>query len=508
MHDPFHRAIGRQCFRTWEFIESYHKKRGSTIQSFSDTFVDMRLDGEGYKPDKDLENVWILPKKGLLTFTALFKLRESADDVVNGRGTDPLTTLKPVTDRMFHGFLKGVYSHIRLLPQQIQILDAISNFFLFTESQILQLIDDLVSTPRMRRNVLRKLFPSKTSGGLHIIRMYSDVIFGKKSEKSSNTDHVSSTVFSSENPTGHYVLSLANPFDRAIGQQLISIDRAEIEYAKQIDRAKNLGSFTNFRNGILDGKSFRYYPDWVLPHVGVWEFDYVTTHRFPLSIAQKDTIPNSSVNETTWKEFLECMASVFDSNKEGGFNIAMTALRRISGSIMVTSAQLDALLRCDPSLTQDMKTEMAVILFRRIVDYAEVKEQLCRARMGIEPALDASGLEMLERKLGKLNLMNPMKADNTSFTCDLATPEGRFTAQIVLSLLSREKGSRIINSRIGKTESAAQTCDPPKSWNTFVPHEGYWSVTYVTSEDGSGIDKALRKRLSVDICGFDPRTFN
>jgi hypothetical protein len=225
-------------------------------------------------------------------------------------------------------------------------------------------------------------------------------------------------------------------------------------------------------------------------------------------MATIDVIPTDSVNETVWKEFLEIFANSLKDDVPDSFRNAVMALRVLSDSIMVTSSQLDSLLRCKPNIPTEVKADIAVTIYRRVVDYAELKEHLCRARMGLEPALDANGVQLLENKLGRINLINPMRADNTSFSCDLTTAEGRFTAQIVLALLSKEKGSRIINSRIGKTEANAQTCDPPKSWNNYVPHDGYWSVTYVTSEDGSGIDMALRRRLSIDICGFDPRTFN
>ena len=146
------------------------------------------------------------------------------------------------------------------------------------------------------------------------------------------------------------------------------------------------------------------------------------------------------------------------------------------------------------------------LLYSRIVDYPEMRELLCRPRLGLPAVLTASDVEELERKLGQLALQNPMKFENTALVCDLTKFDGRGLAHVILKLLSIEKGSRLVNSKIGERIDSLQAAEPPKTWYQALPHAGVWACTYVVDE--KSINKSLRKELAINICGFDARTFH
>ena len=515
--NPFSRAVARQCLRYWELV----KKSTSTHegdwfrQTFDETFFELRYNGDKYTPEKDIEDVWVIPTSGTLTYTALYHLC-SRDHVgnpwkffacnTNDHGKHPINDLKQVDDNMFECFLQGIYASISSMEQRSILIDCVSTFFSFTAVQIERLIEERLNTKTLRVRIVGNLLPKKTRGVLQVLAKYHSIltVYFSRREKAETNSNFIAEWFAGENPSGPYVMDLRDPSQRLVAEWMTLIDRFEIESLKWACIPTNIPAFTNIRNCKHNSKSFEYYPDWVVPCDGAWSFDYVSPRRFPLTWV--DPILPKPHPEDMWTAFVEVFSREFKTSQASP-NLIINALRRTTRHrFFIDCNQLSTLLKaCETSA--NFKLEITTILLRRLVDYAELREVLCRPRMGLDPLIDPASTSDLEHRVGVLALTNPMKVDNSNFACDLGTLEGRLIAGMVLRLHAKEKGSRLVNSKIGPDLATATTADPPKSWYSQIPRTGFWSMTYVSSEDGSGQDKTLRRQMALNVCGFDQRTF-
>jgi hypothetical protein len=107
----------------------------------------------------------------------------------------------------------------------------------------------------------------------------------------------------------------------------------------------------------------------------------------------------------------------------------------------------------------------------------------------------------LSDRLGPLTLFNPLDTTALEFSYDLADPAQRAIAQIVCQIQFAEKNGKLSSSQYNSAPLV-----PPKQWKKQVPLSGVWSGTYVGVESKSG-PSGLRKRLAIQYCNFDARTF-
>eukprot|EP00741_Cyanophora_paradoxa_P018362 tig00000204_g17729.t1 len=87
--------------------------------------------------------------------------------------------------------------------------------------------------------------------------------------------------FNPRNPTGHYKLSLENPFDRRIALQLQEMGNKEKLVRKNFADTSRDGRRETWRNEALNGYPFQYKPSYEIPQNGVLELDYVCTAPVP-----------------------------------------------------------------------------------------------------------------------------------------------------------------------------------------------------------------------------------
>lgn len=83
--------------------------------------------------------------------------------------------------------------------------------------------------------------------------------------------------FSSMNPTGHYLLNLANPVHREIAKCLLFINKQnfdKISKGEYFDRS-SYGTKSCFRNESINKGNFKWTSAFVLPVEGTFEFDFV-----------------------------------------------------------------------------------------------------------------------------------------------------------------------------------------------------------------------------------------
>ena len=477
MDNLFHKSIARQCLRVWEI----------SGQTFKESFLEFSLDGSAnYKPEKDNENVWQLPDNGVLSFTAVFR-----------QGKDPKKVV--ITQELLARFINGVYSTLHSVENRARIIEAISLSYAF-HCDISALIDFPGNSVSIKSQILGSLLLN-CSRIFPIIAKCKELL-QKNLSKHANcgNEKIASHVglwFNLTNPTGPYELNVSIPEERTVAQTLLNHARSEFEACKN-------RIIVSFRNPKLNGVSFEFSQDWQLPSNGTWEVDFVSPFRFK-DIKSTYHIPPSLETEA-WKRVSEQMHTIASSGDRGGPEIAFEAMRKVSSRFYINCSQLADFLRLFMGMKK-FQLDLICILVRRVTDYPDLKEMLCRVRMGLPAVLDASDVLALEARLGKLNLLNPLRAENTSFVCDFSDPEGRKLAKIFLRLLEKEKGSRVINSRFiecidGKGRETSM--NPPSSWNALLPLTGVWSATYVSEEKKA--NKELRKALAVQYCGFDPRS--
>lgn len=481
MSNLFHKAIARQCLRTWE----------TAHQHFDDAFKEMRLDGAQYKPEKDDENVWQLPQTGVLTFTALFHRRGGVCDW--NAASD-----ERVSQAILNRFNHGVYSRVSSVDQKMKLIDAIAQFQCF-DCDPTRLIQSPLNSHRLKLLMLETFLPRVRDPCLliwncrNVVDKLTPPFRCNTTRECGENAGESLTWFNATNPTGHYELHLGRMSDRIVATEALRMERQFVEMHKKSRLVKCL------LNCKLNGEAFEFFSDFQLPSVGVWEFDFVNPNRF-----SDEQVPHA-IKKERWTELSDILRSTFDNQVGGGERFAVDALRALSTTFYISCDQLIELLhRFDGH--KGFQMNLIPLLYSRIVDYPEMRELLCRPRLGLPAVLTASDVEELERKLGQLALQNPMKFENTALVCDLTKFDGRGLAHVILKLLSSEKGSRLVNSKIGERIDSLQAAEPPKTWYQALPHAGVWACTYVVDE--KSINKSLRKELAINICGFDARSFH
>ena len=83
--------------------------------------------------------------------------------------------------------------------------------------------------------------------------------------------------FNFYNPQGHYKLNLSIPEQREVANVLILLNKlffAKVKAGELRDRSQN-GNMSCMRNEICGGGRFVWAPDFVLPHIGNFECDFM-----------------------------------------------------------------------------------------------------------------------------------------------------------------------------------------------------------------------------------------
>jgi len=469
-------AIARQCFNIWELSRALLEK----------TLIGIEIDSKPFVPMKDAEEVWQLPERGILRFTATFKLFNE-DGTLSEVGKPTV-----ITREIMHRFVSGVYSEIRSVEQKQILLHSIASNFEFS-CDLVDLLERSSSSRLLTTLITETLLP-KTVNPLPTIAFMEKAFkkvkypFRFHSVSTGPPSSAAYTHFNLNNPSGYYRLNLSNPAHRFTA--VAAILRAKEEN----DGFKDVANFSVLRNCKLNGTAVKTEYDWTPPDCGIWEFDYIT----PQPSARKSL--GQVIDSQAWLTFVQTFVAM---NSSCGRDQCLLELRKVSHRIRITCAQLVDLLARFPSDT-DFRLDITVTLIRRVSDFYNLKEMLFRDRLGLPATFEAQALVRLEGRVGKMALFNPLKLENTTNECDLSTEEGRSIAKTILTLLSKEKGSRLVISRVGVTQDKMPPGEPPKNWFVRLPETGWWAVTYVVEE--KSINMKLRKDLAVRFCGFHQST--
>ena len=163
--------------------------------------------------------------------------------------------------------------------QQRAILDMTAKEFYFKADQIEDLLG-LFTDERAKAEAVIKLFERTldTESLLDMVEEKMNVEQRQYIEKRLGPLYR----FDPKNPTGHYRLDLARPFEKLLANKLVQVSNGENEERVQsglIDTSQKLNRY-NFRNQKLNGKVNNHKfgsLEWELPSEGIFEFDFTST---------------------------------------------------------------------------------------------------------------------------------------------------------------------------------------------------------------------------------------
>lgn len=195
--------------------------------------------------------------------------------------------------------------------------------------------------------------------------------------------------FRPRNPTGHYVLNLANDNDYHVVQKLVQLSNFERNQRLQrkLCDTSEKGNFCNWRFERYNCEPFVYNQYWKIPRKGVLEFDYVSTSRPP-----KGSVAISEERLEEW------MRTSFDSAFIESDNDRIFNFKNLCDVEYLTTAQAVALAqRCTNAKT---KIEFVVTAFGRVLDLNYLRKELLKV-------LSEEEMDTCLKRLGYLNLYCP-----------------------------------------------------------------------------------------------------
>lgn len=157
------------------------------------------------------------------------------------------------------------------------------------------------------------------------------------------------SLFDPKNPTGHYVLNLANEYDVQV-----------LERLRELDRMDEASGIDNFLNVTHNGKIVPFTEEediqaWKLPASGMCTFDYVSGKKVPKDArAQREEVFQSLKREI--------------SNPALSENHRLLMLRTSAITHYWSAAQVRQLVAL---ITYQRRVDAAIMLFRRTVDPAK-----------------------------------------------------------------------------------------------------------------------------------------
>jgi hypothetical protein len=258
----------------------------------------------------------------------------------------------------------------------------------------------------------------------------------------------------------------------------------------------------------MDGSSFVYRPDWVLPTTGILEFDLVVPRRLQKTSKLLDEGSLESLRDALEKDALPVMVQAL-------------CLRRVSSQLCLTCQQalsiFTLLEKAEtrrgrahakkggpqglPSLVE--LTVFGILLFR-IRDYQNIRERFFKTPA---PFSSPDRLRSCERMFGCLNIADTLHL-SLELRLDLTIHEERQYCRMVLSIAYQE-GGRALDPKSfqdcaygsGSSELLPfPSCAPPDRWvKTGLPQRGVLVMTYLLEADNI----RFRRRQSREICGWD-----
>jgi len=284
----------------------------------------------------------------------------------------------------------------------------------------------------------------------------------------------SSLEFFHNNPSGHHKLDLAVPAHRDLAVSLIHLrnEMEELEAAvnKYYDNRgggkRDLSAIgIVWRNSRLNTSPLTLQQSWKLPYYGILEVDFVDIRK-----------PPEEAEPLSEEELQELILSRWDAKSDLlGLHIIseksmMQILREVSNTLYFSCKQVARLIgRFDPARSAEIRTEILVICWARIVDYHGLTNVL--------HLLTPKEQAVVMHRLGPLQTFDEMMAVGF-YELNLGVPGERFVFQELVHLGGKEPGESILHLTIDGREAEAR----PEWLAGGIPESSTITLFFVRSQ--------------------------
>lgn len=466
LSSPYDRSLLRMLYKKCDMIGD----------SPSRAFAEISYKGAFHHAEKR-EGRYQVPESGRLSFTFSCDWRFNDDFWNFGRAIHLNWTS--------HRFSPSIHKTAELLHQwhmadddtetQNAILEVLGKDFVVSSALLQQMC---AKEPELLHTVLNKLLHC-VSGGRPSQYLAMQMAPSVKSFLRVLDSVKKLLAFTTENPTGHYFLDLANPADFAVAEQVIVLNQWEIlieENLNYVDTSQ-YGNRCHLRNMSYAGRRLpvQDVKQFILPMADSFSFDYVSCKR------PKATDPTLDPEE--FQRFLRALSRRNSLDTK----LRLQVLRSVSWMIFLKATQLRHLLGL---FEDDFQAQCAAILFFRVVDMENEKIFRC----GFDPLQ----LSLLQQSMGFVACFPYIQPDHWTIDLDLTRHDQRRVVSIMWSLAEKERMenlSDIVYLSAEKVLLSTAEWTPPVSWCSVenVPTTGRIKVTYRGGKDT--LSWSTRKKL-------------
>eukprot|EP00931_Biecheleriopsis_adriatica_P035101 TRINITY_DN20225_c0_g1_i4.p1 TRINITY_DN20225_c0_g1~~TRINITY_DN20225_c0_g1_i4.p1 ORF type:complete len:1429 (-),score=268.96 TRINITY_DN20225_c0_g1_i4:57-4343(-) len=453
---PYHRALLRRLYKTCESM----RLRPSTA------FSQVHFTNGNYLHANNNSGVYNVATGGQLT--TLFNVDWTGKDAMEGIDVWEFALILQkhnIGRRMrLMGMHKAscIFAMWRLSTdmQQALMLKAISRDFLLAYAEVRELVE---SSERIANDVICSTFHCLEGG--QAMSFMAQMLSPRPEDYIKNCQRLRSYIyFNVENPTCHYHLDLTICSDRALANQLLTLNRWEVELEKRLGRPdiSHKGDRSHWRNAYHRGRLLtQNISKWHPPEDDVLEFDYVTGKRI-----DQETEP---LQVATFSKILT-MVQVTPVPETAKLDV----LRSVSDRIPITSSQLRELM----SVFKSMKCliDCAVTFFLQVIDIHN--EKVFRVMLETSDNIDT-----LRRRLGYVLCFPFVQPENGKFHLSFEQHDQRIAAHLLISLRGKEHFENLRD--VSFVDSAGKK-DPlvsglPRSWDSLekLPTSGSFTASYI-----------------------------
>jgi len=259
----------------------------------------------------------------------------------------------------------------------------------------------------------------------------------------------------------------------------------ELEAGRAMGRAdiSQRGNGEYLRNESLDGTSFEYDSEWILPHRGNLKFDYAAPPPPRGSILK----PYTLISESSMMESLSMLRS-----SPLGPEVKVRAFRAISHRLAVSTDQLKSFIFA----FKDAKSrrDVFVTLIRRVLDLRAV---LGRDILHASKVFTNEDRTILQEQFGYLNLTSPLYSESQFYRLRMDVYEQRQIIAMLVGLAVKEPGVNMPDAHLN-----GQPFCVPFMWETEVPpKKAVFETTYKTFH----VHTQGRIEATERFCGWLPQ---
>jgi len=471
---PYHRTLLRMLYKS---CERFHFEPASAFANVTYSLSTTSAGHQPYRhPQKNAYGLWAVPTRGKLGLTFRINWIE-------------VRSLNERDEWDFGGFLGNHYSKVRRKLQdkevpllshwkvagahhqdQLAILDALAKDFLLTFSQT----QALCSTAAMVSEVLCRTFHCIVGG--QATRYLSTLLAPTVGDFMRNFFRLRNFMgFTVDNPTGHYRLDLAVHTDHAIAEQLLLLDRWEVEVERQLQRpdVSQYGDRSHLRNMRHHEQTLRYVGEWVMPNQDMFEFDYVSGKRPPADAVVLDSTTMTAIFRVLQENELD-------------FKVHVDVLRLVLPYIYLTVVQVRELIGMFRS--DKLRHEVLISSFFRVADM--YNEKVFRVRLA-----NRNEIRALQTRLGFVTYFPFIQPEQVRFEFDFTHHDQRLATCLLVSALNKSHNLHQVSFVDAEGHPHELPQGVPRSWETYdkIPRGGMFCTTYNCAPEDRNF--ASRKQL-------------